>query len=76
MDSAGRQYERSINERATFTDVECWRAPDNDGRPSSGKKINTAADDAAGFAIADRMAAQVRGLSMATKNANDGLSLL
>ena len=45
-------------------------------RLSSGKKINTAADDAAGFAIAERMTAQVRGLNMATKNANDGLAML
>ena len=45
-------------------------------RLSSGKRINSAADDAAGFAIAERMTVQVRGLSMATKNANDGLSLL
>jgi flagellin len=45
-------------------------------RLSSGKKINSAADDAAGFAIAERMTAQVRGLNMATKNVNDGLSML
>jgi flagellin len=45
-------------------------------RLSSGKKINSAADDAAGFAIAERMTAQVRGLNVAVKNANDGLSLL
>ena len=45
-------------------------------RLSSGKKINTAADDAAGFAIAERMTAQIRGLNMATKNANDGLDEL
>jgi flagellin len=45
-------------------------------RLSSGKKINTAADDAAGFAIAERMTAQIRGLNMATKNANDGLAML
>ncbi|MDB2450729.1 flagellin, partial [Pseudomonadales bacterium] len=38
--------------------------------------INSAADDAAGFAIAERMTAQIRGLNMATKNANDGLSML
>jgi flagellin len=43
---------------------------------SSGKKINSASDDAAGFAIAERMTAQVRGLNMATKNANDGLAML
>ena len=45
-------------------------------RLSSGKKINSAADDAAGFAIAERMTAQIRGLNMAAKNANDGLSML
>jgi flagellin len=45
-------------------------------RLSSGKKINSAADDAAGFAIAERMTTQIRGLNMATKNANDGLSML
>ena len=45
-------------------------------RLSSGKKINSAADDAAGFAIAERMTAQIRGLNMAVKNANDGLSMI
>jgi len=45
-------------------------------RLSSGKKINSAADDAAGFAIAERMTAQIRGLNMAAKNASDGLSML
>jgi len=45
-------------------------------RLSTGKKINSAADDAAGFAIAESMTAQVRGLSMAAKNANDALGLL
>ena len=45
-------------------------------RLSSGKKINSAADDAAGFSIAESMTAQIRGLSMASKNASDGISLL
>jgi len=45
-------------------------------RLSSGKQINSAADDAAGFAIAERMTAQIRGLNMAAKNANDGISML
>jgi flagellin len=45
-------------------------------RLSSGKQINSAADDAAGFAIAERMTAQIRGLNMAAKNANDGLSMI
>jgi flagellin len=45
-------------------------------RLSTGKKINSAADDAAGFAIAESMTAQVRGLSLSAKNANDALGLL
>jgi flagellin len=45
-------------------------------RLSTGKKINSAADDAAGFAIAESMTAQIRGLSMAAKNASDALGLL
>ena len=45
-------------------------------RLSSGKRINSAADDAAGFAIAERMTSQVRGLSMAAKNASDARGLL
>ena len=42
-------------------------------RLSTGSRINSASDDAAGFAIAESMTAQVRGLSMAAKNANDAL---
>ena len=44
-------------------------------RLSSGKRINSAKDDAAGLAIATRMDARVRGLSQAIRNANDGISL-
>ncbi len=44
-------------------------------RLSSGKRINTAKDDAAGLAIATKMTAEVRGLAAARRNANDGLSL-
>jgi len=44
-------------------------------RLSSGLRINSASDDAAGLAIVNRMEAQVRGLQMAIKNANDGISL-
>ena len=44
-------------------------------RLSSGMRINSAGDDAAGLAIASRMEAQVRGLQAAIKNANDGISL-
>ena len=45
-------------------------------RLSSGKKVNSASDDAAGFAIIERQTSQIRGLNMAIKNANDGLSLI
>lgn len=44
-------------------------------RLSSGLRINSAKDDAAGLAISDRMTAQIRGLNQAVRNANDGVSL-
>jgi len=44
-------------------------------RLSSGLRINSAKDDAAGMAIADRMTSQVRGLNQAARNANDAISL-
>lgn len=44
-------------------------------RLSSGLRINSAKDDAAGLAIAERMSSQVRGLNQASRNANDGISL-
>jgi flagellin len=44
-------------------------------RLSSGLRVNSARDDAAGLAIADRMNAQVRGINVAIRNANDGISL-
>ncbi|WP_395894933.1 flagellin Hag (plasmid) [Bacillus safensis subsp. safensis] len=43
---------------------------------SSGLKINRAGDDAAGLAISEKMRGQIRGLEMATKNAQDGISLI
>ena len=45
-------------------------------RLSTGSRINSAKDDAAGLAIADRMSAQVSGLNMAVRNANDAISML
>lgn len=42
---------------------------------SSGLRINTAADDAAGYAISQSMTAQINGLTQASRNANDGVSL-
>jgi len=44
-------------------------------RLSSGLRVNSAKDDAAGLAIAERMNTQVRGLAVAARNANDGISL-
>ena len=44
-------------------------------RLSSGLRVNSAKDDAAGLAIAERMNAQVRGMNVAIRNSNDGISL-
>jgi flagellin len=44
-------------------------------RLSSGLRVNSAKDDAAGLAIANRMSAQARGMNVAIRNANDGISL-
>ncbi|QRR35103.1 flagellin [Hydrogenophaga sp. YM1] len=44
-------------------------------RLSSGLRVNSAKDDAAGLAISERMNSQVRGLNVAARNANDGISL-
>ena len=43
---------------------------------STGKRINGAADDAAGLAISEKMTAQIRGLNQAVRNANDGISMI
>ena len=45
-------------------------------RLSTGKRINSASDDAAGLAIETRMDSQIRGLTQAARNANDGISML
>ena len=55
------------NERSMSTAME---------RLSTGFRINSAKDDAAGLAISDRMSAQISGLNMAVRNANDAISLL
>ena len=44
-------------------------------RLSSGLKINSAKDDAAGLQISNRLTSQINGLNVATKNANDGISI-
>lgn len=46
------------------------------GELSTGKRINSAADDAAGMAISNKMTSQIRSLQVAVRNANDGISML
>jgi len=43
---------------------------------STGKRINSASDDAAGLAISNKMTSQIRGLNQAVRNANDGISMI
>ena len=62
--NAQRQLSRSGSELATSM-----------ARLSSGMRINSAKDDAAGLAISDRMTSQIRGLNQASRNANDAISL-
>jgi flagellin len=49
---------------------------DNMNQLSTGKRINSAKDDAAGLAIGTRMTADLRGISVAIRNANDGISMM
>ncbi len=49
---------------------------DNIGRLSSGLRINRAGDDAAGLGVSARLSSQIRGISQAERNANDGVSML
>ncbi len=62
--TAQRNLSRSQNTMATSME-----------RLSSGLRVNSAKDDAAGLAIAERMNTQVRGMNVAIRNANDGISL-
>ena len=66
---AALQAQRSLEESR----VEMEKAME---RLSTGKRINSAADDAAGLAMVERMNAQIAGLKMATKNANDVVALV
>jgi len=63
--NAQRQLLGSTNELNTASE-----------RLSSGKRINSAADDAAGLVLSNRMTSQIRGLDQASRNAMDGISLL
>ncbi len=60
--------QRNLNSSATALSTSMTRL-------SSGVRVNNAKDDAAGLAIADRMNSQVRGMTVAVRNANDGISL-
>jgi len=60
--------QRSLSESSAMLDTAMERL-------SSGSKLNSASDDAAGLAIVQRMTAQILGLNMAVKNANDGIGL-
>ncbi len=64
--SLNAQRNLSMNQSSLATSMQ---------RLSSGLRVNTAKDDAAGLAIADRMNAQVRGINVAVRNANDGISM-
>lgn len=55
-----------VNNRAMATAME---------QLATGKRINSSKDDAAGLAVSENMTAQIRGLNMAVRNANDGISL-
>ena len=57
----------TVNERQMTTAME---------RLSTGQRVNSAADDAAGLAIGARMSAQISGLNQAARNANDGVSMI
>ena len=48
----------------------------NQERLSSGLRINSAADDAAGMAISDRMTSQIKGMNQASRNASNGISMI
>lgn len=64
--SLNAQRNLSVSQNALATSVQ---------RLSSGLRINSAKDDAAGLAISERMNAQVRGFNVAIRNANDGVSM-
>ncbi len=66
ISSINTQRQLTSSNRALSTTME---------RLSSGLRVNSAKDDAAGLAIANRMNSQIRGMTVATRNANDGVSM-
>ena len=67
INSLNAQRNAAANQMSLSTSIQ---------RLSSGLRVNSAKDDAAGLAIATRMDAQARGMSVAIRNANDGISML
>lgn len=65
----------SINAQRNLSSTQS-RLESNYGRLSTGLRINHAADDAAGLAISERLKSQIRSMSQAERNGNDGISLL
>ena len=65
----------SINAQRNLATV-TQRMAKNFQRLSTGLRINTASDDAAGLAISERLRKQITGLDQASRNANDGISLV
>jgi len=61
------QNNLTVNNRALSSAME---------KLSTGKRINSASDDAAGLAISNKMTAQIRGLNQSVRNANDGISMI
>ena len=57
-------------------DINQGGAANSMDRLSSGLRINRAGDDAAGLAISEKMRGQIRGLKQASRNAQDGISLI
>ena len=67
ISSLNAQRQLGISQNSLKTSME---------RLTSGKRINSAKDDAAGLAISNRMTSQIRGLTQAVRNANDGISMI
>ncbi len=65
----------ALNSHRNLSSVGSMQAKSS-ARLSSGMRINSAADDAAGLAISEKMRSQIRGLDMAAKNAQDGVSMV
>ena len=67
--TASQSVQKNLREVSRKSDAELQKL-------SSGKRITKAADDAAGLAISTNLEAQTKGLRQATRNANDGISMI